>query len=80
MEVRYVICAICSCEGKETAGLFAIVAWVLWNNRNNKVLNDVAEPGRNLGFKAKQLWEEWLIVNNQQASRQHNAQQHHVVT
>jgi hypothetical protein len=80
MEVKYVIRAICSSEEKETVGLFANVALVLWNNKNNKVWNDVAEPGRNLGLKAKQLWEEWLIVNNHQASRQHNAQQHHVVT
>jgi ribonuclease HI len=80
MEVSSAIHAICSREEKETAGLFAMVAWVLWNNRNNKVWNDVAEPGRSLGFKAKHLWEEWFVVNNQQASRSLNTQQQHPIT
>jgi hypothetical protein len=49
-----------------TAGLFATAVWTLWNNRNNKVWNDVAESGRTLGFKAKQYWEEWIMVQNLQ--------------
>jgi hypothetical protein len=61
LDVRSAIYNICANEDKHVAGLFAMVAWVLWSNRNNKVWNDVAEPGRNLGFKAKQLWEEWSL-------------------
>jgi hypothetical protein len=61
-----VILAICSGEDKLKAGLFATTVWTLWNNRNNKVWNDVAESGRTLGFKAKQYWEEWIMVQNLQ--------------
>jgi ribonuclease HI len=54
--------------------------WVLWNNRNNKVWNDVAESGTSLGFKAKQLWQEWYLVNSQQPGRVHRARQQHATT
>jgi hypothetical protein len=57
-DARSVIHAICSREISERAGLFAMAVWVLWNNRNNKVWNNVAESGTILGFKAKQLWQE----------------------
>jgi hypothetical protein len=56
------------------AGLFATVIWVLWNNRNNRVWNNVAEPGRNLGFKAKQIWNEWYSAQNLQQGQHHIAQ------
>jgi hypothetical protein len=40
--------------------------WVLWNNRNNKVWNDMADTGRSLGFKARHLWEEWAAIQQLQ--------------
>jgi hypothetical protein len=80
LDVQSAIHNICANEDKQVAGLFAMVAWVLWNNRNNKVWNDVAEPGRNLGFKAKQLWEEWSLAYNQQPRRHYNMQQQHMVS
>jgi ribonuclease HI len=79
-DIRNVIHAICSHEDKELAGLFAMVVWVIWNNRNNKVWNDVAEPGRSLGIKAKLLWEEWLLAQQQQPGRYQHMQQHHDLT
>jgi ribonuclease HI len=79
MDARSVIHNICAYEDAEKAGLFATVAWVLWNNRNNKVWNNVAEPGRSLGFKAKHMWEEWHFVNNQQPGRHMNMQQQHEI-
>jgi hypothetical protein len=79
-EVRSVIFDVCSRAVKEVAGLFAMVAWVLWNDRNNKVWNEVAESGRNLGFKAKHLWDEWLSVNKQQHGNQQQARQQHDLT
>jgi hypothetical protein len=74
-DTRFVIHHLCSGENSEVAGLFAMTVWVLWNNRNNKVWNDTAEPGRNLGFKAKQLWDEWFLVQHMQYSRQQFVQQ-----
>ncbi|PNX71244.1 ribonuclease H, partial [Trifolium pratense] len=68
---------ICSTEDKETAGMFAMLAWVLWNNRNNMVWNDTNEPGRSLGIKARVLWEEWNSVQQvQQGHSRHEQQQH----
>jgi hypothetical protein len=69
--------AICSNEDNMKAGLFATVVWTLWNNRNNKVWNYVVEPGRNLGYKAKQYWEEWFMVQNLQHVHASSAQQQH---
>jgi hypothetical protein len=80
LDIRSVLHNICVNEDKKVAGLFATVAWVLWNNRNNKVWNDVMEPGRNLGFKAKQLWEDWFVVYNQQPRGHYREQQQHVST
>jgi ribonuclease HI len=79
-DVQTVIHAICTHEDKEIAGRFAMTAWVMWNNRNNKVWNDVAEPGRSLGVKAKLLWEEWNLAQQQQPGRQHITQQQHVIS
>ncbi|PNX89307.1 ribonuclease H, partial [Trifolium pratense] len=42
---KEIIHAICSAADEDTAGLFAMLVWVLWNNRNNKVWNDEHEPG-----------------------------------
>jgi hypothetical protein len=58
--------AICSSEDKNKAGMFAMLVWTLWNNRNNKVWNDASKTGRNIGFKARQLWEEWNAVKKLQ--------------
>jgi ribonuclease HI len=70
-----VIHDICSKEDKMQAGLFATVVWFLWNNRNKRVWNDVAELGRSIGFKARHCWEEWFMVQNLQHDHIHSAQQ-----
>jgi hypothetical protein len=64
--IRELIFNICAHEDKYTAGFFAMVVWVLWNNRNNKVWNDMADTGRSLGVKARHLWEEWAAVQQLQ--------------
>jgi hypothetical protein len=74
---KKVLFSVCTGDDHMTAGLVATVAWVLWNNRNNKVWNDVAEPGRILGFKAKQIYEEWKAVQHLQNQDQQSVQQHH---
>jgi hypothetical protein len=57
-----------------------MAAWVMWNNRNNKVWNDNAEPGTCLGIKAKLLWEDWKLAQHQQQDRRQNLQQQHPIT
>ncbi|XP_045789331.1 uncharacterized protein LOC123884302 [Trifolium pratense] len=64
--VKELIFAICSGSDKELAGLFAMLVWVLWNNRNNVVWNELQDNGRNLGFKARHMWEEWISVQQLQ--------------
>jgi hypothetical protein len=63
---RDLIFKVCTHADKDTAGLFAMVVWSLWNNRNNKVWNDTSEPGRSIGLKARHLWEEWSAVQQVQ--------------
>ncbi|GAU23029.1 hypothetical protein TSUD_336770 [Trifolium subterraneum] len=65
-----VIREFCSTADMQTAGLFAVLLWVLWNNRNNSVWNDTREPGRSLGIKARLMWEEWNSVNQLQQRHQ----------
>ncbi|GAU45955.1 hypothetical protein TSUD_301640 [Trifolium subterraneum] len=67
-------------EDKHTAGMFAMLVWVLWNNRNNKVWNNTNESGRNLGFIARHLWEEWYSVQQLQHNSNSNAQQQQIMT
>jgi hypothetical protein len=74
--IKEAIFSICQGVDKDTAGLFAMLVWVLWNNRNNVVWNDTKELGRQLGFKARYMWEEWAVV---QQCQQHDRPQisHH---
>jgi hypothetical protein len=43
---------ICQVEDREVAGRFAMVAWTLWNNRNNKVWNGELDGGRWVGERS----------------------------
>ncbi|KAK2450022.1 hypothetical protein QL285_009162 [Trifolium repens] len=63
---RDAIFSICSTTDKDTAGVFVVLLWVLWSNRNNKVWNEVTEPGRLLGLKARHYWDEWNFVHTVQ--------------
>jgi hypothetical protein len=65
---------ICSSLDKKPTGLFAMLAWVLWNNSNNSVWNGMKEPRRNLAIKARPLWEEWSSVQQVQQGL-HNSEQ-----
>ncbi|KAK2423630.1 protein DETOXIFICATION [Trifolium repens] len=67
---------VCSTESMEVAGQFAMLAWVLWQNRNNKIWNASQDTGRNLGLKSRYMWDEWNDVQQvTQASRQIEQQQ-----
>ncbi|MCH94197.1 ribonuclease H protein, partial [Trifolium medium] len=74
--VSDVIMQVCSTANQQEAGVFAMLLWLLWNNRNNCVWNDTRESGRSLGFKARLLWEEWAAVQQvQQPTESINQQQ-----
>ncbi|XP_045802382.1 uncharacterized protein LOC123895962 [Trifolium pratense] len=65
----------CTNDDADTAGMFAMLLWVLWNNINNKVWNDSQEIGRNLGYQARQLWLKWFSMQRLQQGSTHNVQQ-----
>ncbi|GAU39459.1 hypothetical protein TSUD_158900 [Trifolium subterraneum] len=67
---------ICQKEDKEVAGRFAMLIWVIWNNRNSGVWSNAKEPGQCLGVKAKHLWMEWHAVQQHQLNTTWAEQQH----
>ncbi|PNX56702.1 hypothetical protein L195_g058337, partial [Trifolium pratense] len=73
--VQAIIHDICSVEDQDTAGAFALLVWVLWNNRNNSVWNNSKEPVRSLGFKSRQLWSEWYALQQVQQNQHIDTQQ-----
>jgi ribonuclease HI len=78
--VSDVIHDICEQEDTNTAGLFALMVWLLWQNRNNCVWNNERESGRSIGIKARQLWHEWHVVQNRQHDTSTVMQQQQVTT
>jgi ribonuclease HI len=60
--IQDLILNVCMTEPTERAGVFAVMLWVLWQNRNNMVWNAMQENGRHLGMKALHLWNEWNDV------------------
>jgi hypothetical protein len=77
---REMIRDICSTEDRNTAGQFALLVWILWRNRNNSVWNNEKETGRSLSVKARQLWNEWYVVQNCQHGAQTAVQQQQQIT
>jgi ribonuclease HI len=69
------IFSICSNEDKATAGRFAVMAWILWSNRNSKVWDEISEPGHVLGFKALKFWDDWIMVQQLQQGTTTSEQQ-----
>ncbi|GAU43259.1 hypothetical protein TSUD_134030 [Trifolium subterraneum] len=51
-------------------GLFAMMIWVLWNNRNNRVWNESREEGPILGIKSRQNCQHDNPRTNQQQQQQ----------
>ncbi|XP_045797933.1 uncharacterized protein LOC123892151 [Trifolium pratense] len=73
--IKELILQVCREEDRDTAGLLAVLLGVLWNNRNNCVWNGLRDEGRCLGFKARQVCEEWKAVQHHQQDSSHHAQQ-----
>jgi hypothetical protein len=65
---------VCLTETNESAGLFAMLLWVLWQNRNNMVWNATQEIERHLGMKARYLWSEWSDVQRVQQDQRQTVQ------
>ncbi|PNX55124.1 hypothetical protein L195_g048750 [Trifolium pratense] len=74
-KIKELVLQVCREEDRDTAGLLAVLLWVLWNNRNNCVWNGIRDEGRCLGFKARQVWEEWNVVQHHQQDSSRHAQQ-----
>ncbi|PNX72911.1 replication protein A 70 kDa DNA-binding subunit [Trifolium pratense] len=68
-DIAHVILDICSTETKEIAGNFAMMLWVLWNNRNDWVWNNMSEPGTKLVDKARYLWADWFSITQVQQNQ-----------
>ncbi|MCI08932.1 pentatricopeptide repeat-containing protein, partial [Trifolium medium] len=66
---------ICRNSDRKMAGRAAMLIWVLWNNRNNWVWNNVKEQGQHLGIKAMSLWNEWEAVQFVTSSNRQEIQQ-----
>jgi ribonuclease HI len=71
------IFSVCNEEDFSLAGQFAMMLWILWQNRNEMVWNEKKEAGRSMGFKAMQQWHEWFDVQQQ---RPITTQQQHVMS
>jgi hypothetical protein len=69
--------SICTEEDCAAAGCFALIMWTVWKNINDKVWNDTKEPGRSIGIKALQQWQQWCSV--QQHSQSSSQQQQHPI-
>ncbi|MCI01385.1 pentatricopeptide repeat-containing protein [Trifolium medium] len=70
-----VIMDICRTENKEVARRYAMLVWILWNNRNRKVWNGEQEAGRYLGEEAPQFWQDWHTVQAMQQDTHNHGQQ-----
>jgi hypothetical protein len=77
--VRDLIFSVCSNEDCDTAGLFAMLLYALWSNRNSMVWNQTKEEGRTIGFKARYSWEDWNAVQQIQHGNNNSVQQQQVV-
>ncbi|CAJ2648983.1 uncharacterized protein LOC123904536 [Trifolium pratense] len=74
-----IILSICEGEDADTARRFAMLLWVLWNNRNNKVWNDSQEIGHNLGHQSRHLWLDWFSMQRFQQRSPPTMQQQQVL-
>ncbi|XP_058758128.1 uncharacterized protein LOC131631355 [Vicia villosa] len=59
-DVKSIILDICTNEDSRTAGRFAVMIDVLWNNRNNAIWNHEREEVDTLGLQALYRWQDWV--------------------
>jgi hypothetical protein len=60
------IFSVCQEEDRAIAGQFAVLLWMVWNNRNDKVWNGKNEAGRSMGYKALQFWHDRFALQEHQ--------------
>ncbi|XP_058785019.1 uncharacterized protein LOC131659924 [Vicia villosa] len=58
-DAKSIIFDICSKEDSRTAGHFAVMLDVIWNNRNNVVWNNEQQEASTLGMQAFYRWQDW---------------------
>ncbi|MCI01865.1 hypothetical protein A2U01_0022894 [Trifolium medium] len=61
--IQEILFHICCSEDAISAGRIAMVAWSLWNNRNNWVWNGTKDAQRECATRAAHNWAEWDTVN-----------------
>ncbi|GAU33334.1 hypothetical protein TSUD_165990 [Trifolium subterraneum] len=62
------IFAICSNESSDTIGRVAMLLWCIWQNRNDKLLNDNVQMPRQIGRHAFDAWSDWYSVHKLQSN------------
>jgi ribonuclease HI len=67
-DVKTIIFDICRTEADSIAGLFAMVVWCIWNQRNNWVWNGVKDSAKEVTLRAGHMIGEWRAVNTVQQS------------
>jgi hypothetical protein len=61
--VRNLIFDICRHASDLDASKFAVLMWYIWQQRNNKVLNDNNVSVNQLGLQAASYWNQWAVIN-----------------
>ncbi|XP_058746610.1 uncharacterized protein LOC131619538 [Vicia villosa] len=67
-DVKSIILDICTNEDSRTAGRFAVMLDVIWNNRNNAIWNNESEEASKLGQQAFYRWQDWFSAQNGEQS------------
>jgi hypothetical protein len=61
--VRNLIFDMCRHASDLDASKFAVLMWYIWQQRNNKVLNDNNVSVNQLGLQAASYWNQWAVIN-----------------
>ncbi|CAJ2669264.1 unnamed protein product [Trifolium pratense] len=59
-EAKALIHDVCHDEEKE----FAVMIWMLWNNRNDRLWNKEKKSATQIGMQAFQMWNDWFKAQN----------------
>jgi ribonuclease HI len=82
-EARELIFDICRTETNSNASKAAVLVWIIWQIRNNKVWNDGNTSAVQAGMQAAAYWQQWASVNDvfqeQTQPRQQRSSSSHVM-
>ncbi|XP_058742557.1 uncharacterized protein LOC131615059 [Vicia villosa] len=74
--IKSLIFYICSKEGKEVSGRFAVMIDVIWKNRNDYIWHNEQEEATKLGVKAAHIWNDSFQA---QEDSTNNVRPHHAL-